>query len=103
MRKLLDEKLKRFEELENRLVDPEVLGNPSKMANVAREHGSLNRLATKYRRFKQLNAEIAEALFVSENTVKTHIKNILSELHSKNRSEAVAYASRMGILGDSAP
>ncbi len=61
MRKLLDEKLKRFEELENRLVDPEVLGNPSKMANVAREHGSLNRLATKYRRFKQLNAEIAEA------------------------------------------
>lgn len=47
------------------------------------------------------NAEIAEALFVSENTVKTHIKNILGKLHSKNRSEAVAYASRMGILRDS--
>ena len=61
MRKLLDDKLKRFEELENRLVDPEVLGNPSKMAAVAREHGALTRLATKYRRFKQLNAEIAEA------------------------------------------
>ena len=44
------------------------------------------------------NAEIAETLIVSENTVKTHIKNILGKLHSKNRSEAVAYASRLGVL-----
>jgi len=61
MRKLLDEKLQRFEELENQLIDPEVLSNPVKTAAVAREHGSLNKLATKYRRFNQLNAEIAEA------------------------------------------
>ena len=45
------------------------------------------------------NAEIAEALIVSENTVKTHIKNILGKLHTKNRSEAVATAARMGYLG----
>jgi len=44
------------------------------------------------------NAEIAEVLVLSENTVKTHIKNILGKLHTKNRSEAVAYASRMGFL-----
>ena len=44
------------------------------------------------------NAEIAGVLIVSENTVKTHIKNILGKLHTKNRSEAVAYASRMGFL-----
>ena len=44
------------------------------------------------------NAEIGEALVVSENTVKTHIKNILGKLHTKNRSEAVAYASRLGFL-----
>ncbi|MBM3943958.1 MAG: response regulator transcription factor [SAR202 cluster bacterium] len=44
------------------------------------------------------NAEIAGDLVVSENTVKTHVKNILSKLHSKNRSEAVAYASRLGFL-----
>ena len=31
------------------------------MAAVAREHGSLAKLATKYRRFKQLNQQIAEA------------------------------------------
>ncbi len=44
------------------------------------------------------NAAIAEALVVSENTVKTHIKNILGKLQMKNRSEAAAYAARMGIL-----
>lgn len=43
------------------------------------------------------NAQIADELLVSENTVKTHIKNILGKLHMKNRSEASAYAARMGL------
>ena len=61
MRELLDEKLRRFEELERQLVDPEVLTNSVKMAAVAREHGSLNRLANTYRRFGELNDQIADA------------------------------------------
>ena len=44
------------------------------------------------------NREIAQELIVSENTVKTHVKNILSKLHMKNRSEAAAYAARIGVL-----
>ncbi|NQW22727.1 MAG: response regulator transcription factor [SAR202 cluster bacterium] len=43
------------------------------------------------------NAGIAGELMVSENTVKTHIKNILGKLHMKNRSEAANYANRLGI------
>lgn len=43
------------------------------------------------------NAQIAGELLVSENTVKTHIKNILGKLHMKNRSEASTYAARMGL------
>jgi len=62
MRDLLEEKLDRFAELEGQLVDQEVLSNPARMAAVAREHGSLAKLATKYRRFKELNTQIAEAL-----------------------------------------
>ena len=60
MREMLDEKIARFDELERQLSDPEVTGNPSRIAAVAREHGSLTRLATNYRRFKLLNEEIAE-------------------------------------------
>ncbi len=60
MRKLLEEKLARFIELENQLVDPEVLANSPRLASVAREHGSLAKMTTKYRRFKELNVEISE-------------------------------------------
>jgi len=61
MRNLLEEKLRRFEELEKQLVDPEVLADSARMSAVAREHGSLAKLATTYRRFKDLNAQITEA------------------------------------------
>ena len=43
------------------------------------------------------NAEIGENLVVSENTVKTHVKNVLGKLHMKNRAEVAAYASRLGL------
>ncbi len=61
MRELLEDKLARFEDLETQLVNPDVLGDSNKMASVAREHGSLAKLATKYRRFKEICNEIAEA------------------------------------------
>ena len=58
MREMLDEKLKRFEELEVQLSDPEIQSNSNRMAAVAREHGSLAKLATKYRRFTDILGEI---------------------------------------------
>ncbi len=61
MRKLLDEKLARFEELERLMNDPEALADASRLASIAREHGSLAKLCGKYRRFKELNGEIEEA------------------------------------------
>ncbi|HTQ41012.1 MAG TPA: peptide chain release factor 1 [Pirellulales bacterium] len=61
MREILDQQLARFEELERQLSDPEVLANSARVGAIAREHGTLNRLATKYRRFKDLNQQIADA------------------------------------------
>ena len=58
----LDEKLSRFEELERLLVDPDVLANSARLTAVAREHGSLAKLATKYRHFKSLNNQIRDAM-----------------------------------------
>lgn len=60
MRKMLEEKLARFQELERKMSDPQILADSSRMAAVAREHGSLSRLAMKYRRFKNLCTEIAD-------------------------------------------
>ncbi len=66
MPNLLDETLCRFEELERQLVDPDVLLNPARLTAVAREHGSLAKVATKYRHFKQLNRQIREAMEMAE-------------------------------------
>ena len=70
----LDEKLARFEELERRLVDPETLSNPSQYTAVAREHGSLAKLATKYRRFKNLNSQIRDVLEMLNGTDPEHAR-----------------------------
>jgi LuxR family maltose regulon positive regulatory protein len=44
------------------------------------------------------NQEIAEALFISITTVKTHVRNILLKLEAKNRIEAVSIAKEKGLL-----
>jgi peptide chain release factor 1 len=67
MRKMLEEKLVRFEELERRMSDPQVLADSTRMAAVAREHGSLAKLAMTYRRFKTLQGEIGEVAAMLES------------------------------------
>ena len=44
------------------------------------------------------NREIADSLFISENTVKTHLRNIMDKLHLVNRSQAAAYAVKRGLV-----
>ena len=44
------------------------------------------------------NRQIADSLFISENTVKTHLRNIMDKLHLANRSQAAAYAIQRGLV-----
>lgn len=43
------------------------------------------------------NQEIADRLFISERTVRTHVSNILDKLHLANRTQAALYALREGL------
>ena len=47
------------------------------------------------------NKEIAEALTITENTVKIHLRNILEKLHLQNRIQAAVYAVRQGLVDES--
>jgi two-component system NarL family response regulator len=83
------------------------LGQPAEAATAAREGrvspGGATQLTLREQEIlRQVarglsNAQIAGELLVSENTVKTHIKNILGKLHMKNRGQAANYAGRMGL------
>jgi DNA-binding NarL/FixJ family response regulator len=49
------------------------------------------------------NRAIAGELYISENTVKNHVRNILEKLHLHSRMEAVVYAVREKLLDITAP
>ncbi len=44
------------------------------------------------------NKEIAGTLFITENTAKVHLKNILQKLRLRNRQQAAAYAVQEGLV-----
>ena len=89
MRELLDAKLARFEELEANMLDPAVQLDSKRMAAVAREHGSIAKLATKYRRFSEVLAEMEEVRQMAEagdDDEKEMAEDELKQLHTERES-----------------
>ncbi len=78
-------------------IPPEVAANLaehfSNDALTARETQVLGQIADGNR-----NRDIAERLFISEETVKVHIKHIMDKLGASDRTQAVAIAIRRGII-----
>jgi len=58
-----------------------------------REVEILQQVAAGYR-----NRDVAERLFISEETVKSHLKHIMEKLNARDRTQAVAVAVRRGII-----
>lgn len=46
------------------------------------------------------NDELSEALYISENTVKTHVKRVLTKLGARDRVSAVVMAYQGGLMDD---
>jgi DNA-binding NarL/FixJ family response regulator len=44
------------------------------------------------------NKEIADALSISDETVKTHVGNVLAKLQAENRAQAIVQALRRGLI-----
>jgi len=71
-----------------------------------RDDAALERTGISKREFEVLeliaagmsNNDIAERLFVSTSTVKTHVSNILAKLEASRRTEAIAKAKRLRLV-----
>lgn len=70
------------------------------------DEGNLQKLGLSRREYEVLthiaaglsNQEIADKLFVSTSTVKTHVSNVLAKLDASRRTEATAKAKEMRII-----
>lgn len=77
---------------------------PPEVAAQLAEHMSEESLTARELEVLQLvangsrNRDIAERLFITEETVKVHMKHLMEKLGAKHRTEAVAIAVRRGIL-----
>jgi ATP/maltotriose-dependent transcriptional regulator MalT len=71
-----------------------------------RDDDAVRRLGISKREFEVLelvaaglsNQEIADRLFVSTSTVKTHVSNVLAKLDASRRTEAIANAKQLRII-----
>jgi peptide chain release factor 1 len=82
MREMLEQKLARFEWLERQMADPAILADSNKVAAIVREHGTLTRFATKYRRFRSVIEQIAQVRTMAESPDPDERELADSELES---------------------
>ena len=86
------------------VLDPQVV--PAVMDQVARagREAGVEELTPREREVLVLlgeglsNRELAEALFVSEKTIKTHVSSILTKLRLSDRTQAALFAVRHGLI-----
>lgn len=70
------------------------------------DHNKIKALALSKREYEVLqeitlglsNKEIADKLFVSESTIKTHVSNLLVKLNAKRRTQAIQIAKEFQIV-----
>ena len=85
-------------------LSPEVTGMVLRALSHNQQVGEVNPLSDRELEVLQCLSEgmttvqIGAHLFISENTVKTHIRHILEKLEAANRTEAVSKAIQMGLI-----
>ncbi|MCP4602295.1 MAG: response regulator transcription factor [Proteobacteria bacterium] len=87
--------------LARRLLQEFSLNNDIKRESDTKDHADLTKREIEVLNLVaegKTNRETADALFITENTVKVHMRSIMDKLHVRNRQQAVHLATQKGIV-----
>jgi ATP/maltotriose-dependent transcriptional regulator MalT len=90
------------------LNDQNTEGPPKKENVITVDEKALENLGISKREYEVLallgtgmsNQEIADTLFISQNTVKTHTSRLFEKLEVKNRTQAILKSKELGIISN---
>lgn len=100
----LQENLRRYEELELQLQDPDVLSDTPLLLGLQREYGGLTKIATKVRRFNQLEEDIATATEMYREETDHQSKELAKaelDTYQKEFDELNSELEEIVLAGDS--
>lgn len=103
IREVLETKLTRYEQLEAEMADPVIQADGTQFSAVAREHGGLSKVATKYRDFKRITDEIAEChemVDAAENAAEKEMAESEIETLRKRREEVYEELLSLTVGGE---
>ena len=89
----------RFEEINLRLMDPTVVSDPKKYAELMKEYKNLTPLVEKYRQYKQAKNDLEEAeMLLDEGGLDKDFKELITEQLVENKKLVEEYSEELKIL-----
>lgn len=79
-------------------IDPAAAGDALRASDPSEELTARETEVLRLVALGRSNKEIADSLFVSEETVKTHVSRVLAKLGAENRAQAIVVALKRGIV-----
>jgi len=89
----------RYEEINQRLMDPSVVSDPKKYAELMKEYKNLTPIVEKYRQYRQAQADLEEAeTLLEEGGLDKDFKELITEQLTENKKLLEQYGDELKIL-----
>jgi peptide chain release factor 1 len=73
----LDSIEKRYEELSELILQPDIINDTKKLESIAREHASIDGIVSKYRQYKKINSTLVDTKMMLSSTAEEEMRNMI--------------------------
>lgn len=94
----LDELIVKFEDISQKISDPEVIADQEKWQKLMKEHSDLRPIVEKYKEYKETLEAIEEALLMLDDTIEDDFKELVKEELAENKKKVEPLQEEIKIL-----